>query len=278
MNVLITVKAATGDSKVTYTINSENNITAFATAKEAKSAPDVERFASAKELAKLAEQWPAARLVDIWNALPGVVPAKRFTSRKTAVVRVWAAMQNLGPNAGAQPPRVGPKRAKAPQQASPQEKTPPAREGSKKAEVLALLRREGGVTLPELMTATGWQAHSVRGFLSGALGKKMGLTVESAKREDGTRSWRCGIRRSDGCRVHGRQTEGQRDLDTDRLILPRNAAGRRRGRIREISSVAAVQNFTPGSSHPAFLFCRSGNTRASSSAWHGVGICRPEEN
>src|SRR5712692_3217996 len=44
--------------------------------------------------------------------------------------------------------------------------------------------------------------------------------------------------------VHGRQTEGQRDLDTDRLILPRDAPGRRRGRIREISSVAAVQNST----------------------------------
>ena len=177
---------------MTYTISSENNITAFATAKEAKSAPDVERFATAKELTKLAEQWPAARLVDIWNALPGVVPAKRFTSRKTAVVRVWAAIQNLAPNAGAQPPRVRPKKAKAPQQASQQEKTPPAREGSKKAEVLALLRREGGATLPELMTATGWQAHSVRGFLSGALGKKMGLTVNSAKREDGTRVYSIG--------------------------------------------------------------------------------------
>src|SRR5437016_7559843 len=107
MNVLITVKAATGDSKVTYTISRENNITAFAKTKEAKSAPDVERFATAKELAKLAEQWPAARLVDIWNALPGVVPAKRFTSRKTAVVRVWAAIQNLAPKAGAQPPVWG---------------------------------------------------------------------------------------------------------------------------------------------------------------------------
>src|SRR5438876_195978 len=62
MNVLITVKTATGDSKVTYTISRENNITAFAKTKEAKSAPDVERFATAKELAKLAEQWPAARL------------------------------------------------------------------------------------------------------------------------------------------------------------------------------------------------------------------------
>src|SRR5258708_14878977 len=192
MNVLITAKAATGDSKVTYTINSENNITAFATAKEAKSAPDVERFASAKELAKLAEQWPAARLVDIWNALPGVVPAKRFTSRKTAVVRVWAAIQNLAPKAGAQPPRVVPKRAKAPQQASPQEKTPPAREGSKKAEGLALLRREGRPTDLELMTATSCQAHSLQGFLSGGLGKKMGLTVESAKREDGRRVYSIG--------------------------------------------------------------------------------------
>src|SRR3989449_11180890 len=73
MNVLITAKAATGDSKVTYTISRENNITAFAKTKEAKSATDVERFATAKELAKLAEQWPAARLVDIWNAVPGVV-------------------------------------------------------------------------------------------------------------------------------------------------------------------------------------------------------------
>src|SRR5258708_13282303 len=172
MNGLVQVQTATGDSRVTFPINSENNITAFASAKEAKSAPDVERFATAKELAKLAEQWPAARLVDIWNALPGVVTAKRFTSRKTAVVRVWAAIQNLAPNAGPPPPRVGPKRAKAPQQASPQEKTPPAREGSKKAEVLALLRREGGATLPELLTAPGCQAHSVPAFLSSPPGQK----------------------------------------------------------------------------------------------------------
>ena len=58
-----------------------------------------------------------------------------------------------------------------------------ARQGSKIAKVLDLLRRSGGATGKELMKATGWQAHSVRGFMSGALGKKMGLAVTSTKAE-----------------------------------------------------------------------------------------------
>jgi hypothetical protein len=40
------------------------------------------------------------------------------------------------------------------------------------------------------MKATGWQAHSVRGFMSGTLGKKKGTPVESSKRTDGERSYR----------------------------------------------------------------------------------------
>jgi hypothetical protein len=47
----------------------------------------------------------------------------------------------------------------------------------------------GGVTGKELMKATDWQPHSVRGFLSGTIGKKMGLTVTSAKGEDGERTY-----------------------------------------------------------------------------------------
>ena len=64
------------------------------------------------------------------------------------------------------------------------------RRGSKTAKILTLLRRPGGASLPQLQKATDWQAHSVRGFLSGAVKKKMGLRVISAKLADGTRSYR----------------------------------------------------------------------------------------
>ena len=64
-----------------------------------------------------------------------------------------------------------------------------APKANKTATVLDLLRREGGATLDDIMSATGWQAHSVRGFISGVLGKRMGLTVESAKCEGGKRAY-----------------------------------------------------------------------------------------
>ena len=64
-----------------------------------------------------------------------------------------------------------------------------ARDGSKTAKVLDLLKRPGGATTKELIKATGWQPHSVRGFLSGTVGKKMGLAVTSTKGADGERSY-----------------------------------------------------------------------------------------
>ena len=60
---------------------------------------------------------------------------------------------------------------------------------SKTAQVLDLLKRPGGATLQELMVATGWQPHSVRGFLSGTVRKKMGLAVNSSKGQDGDRTY-----------------------------------------------------------------------------------------
>ena len=84
------------------------------------------------------------------------------------------------------------KAAKAPKEAH--KKAAPAkaeggREGSKTAAILERLRRAKGATLAEIMELTSWQAHSVRGFISGTLGKKMGLTVNSAKGENGQRTY-----------------------------------------------------------------------------------------
>jgi|SRR6186713_2243998 hypothetical protein len=71
--------------------------------------------------------------------------------------------------------------AKAPKQATAKTSKQPkeARPGSKKQIVLKLLRREGGATLADIAKATDWQNHSIRGFLSAQVGKKMGLKVES---------------------------------------------------------------------------------------------------
>jgi len=64
------------------------------------------------------------------------------------------------------------------------------RAGSKTEAILDLLKRPGGVSLKDLVKATGWQPHSVRGFLSGTIGKKLGTPVESFKSGEGDRSYR----------------------------------------------------------------------------------------
>ena len=55
--------------------------------------------------------------------------------------------------------------------------------GTKQAMMIELLKRPGGATLAEIVEATGWQAHTVRGAMAGALKKKLGLTVTSEKDE-----------------------------------------------------------------------------------------------
>jgi hypothetical protein len=60
---------------------------------------------------------------------------------------------------------------------------------NKKAEVIALMKRAKGATLAEIMKATGWQAHTVRGFVS-LLGSKGGEMIESSKSDAGERAYR----------------------------------------------------------------------------------------
>ncbi|MBM1222886.1 DUF3489 domain-containing protein [Ponticoccus sp. SC2-23] len=58
------------------------------------------------------------------------------------------------------------------------------REGTKQATLIAMLRAPDGANIAEIMAATGWQSHTVRGAMSGALKKKLGLEVTSEKVED----------------------------------------------------------------------------------------------
>src|ERR1700677_876269 len=89
------------------------------------------------------------------------------------------------PRVAKRPAHVAPSKAKPAHKAASAKKAAPVRRGTKTAKILDLLKRPDGVTLKELTKATGWQAHSVRGFLSGAIGKKMGIRVESSKQPDG---------------------------------------------------------------------------------------------
>ena len=64
--------------------------------------------------------------------------------------------------------------------------------GSKSVRITALLSRPGGATISGLMKMTGWQAHSIRGFMSGALKKRKGLLVSGHKDETGVMRYRIG--------------------------------------------------------------------------------------
>jgi hypothetical protein len=77
-----------------FNIDRDNNITAFTKRKDAESA-NGDAFRSQTELSELAAAWTASRLVEIWNSIPGCVPVKKFTNRKTAILRIWKAIQSL---------------------------------------------------------------------------------------------------------------------------------------------------------------------------------------
>ena len=185
-----------------FAIDTDNTITAFPAAEQIPEGQ--EQFASEKELAKLAANWPADRLANVWNSFAGVAgfgsdlkPVKKFTDRKTAVARIWKAIQKLDTPAPQEPApvapqaaNVAPKKSRATRTARTKEGASVPREFSKKAIVLEMLRRKEGATLAEIGKATNWQNHSIRGFISGAITKKMGLKVESTKQEGGERHYK----------------------------------------------------------------------------------------
>ena len=202
-----------------FAIDAENTITTFPAA--AQIPEGQEHFGTEKELAAASASWPADRLVQIWNSFAGVAgfgadlkPVKKFTDRKSAIARIWKAIQKLdgaptetSTTEAAAAPAKAPKAAKvakkaakaAPAKATASKTTKPAkkaakaglpREFSKKAIVLDMLKAKGGATMAQIAKATDWQNHTIRGFISGTLSKKMGLAIESTKNDAGERTYK----------------------------------------------------------------------------------------
>src|SRR5207302_10831024 len=94
-------------------------------------------FASEQDFYDVAKEWPMKRLVAIWNRLPGVQAVARFTDRKTAIRRIWRAIQCT----------TEADRTTARRRPSKAQHQPVFREGSKAAQVFTLLSRPEGATL-----------------------------------------------------------------------------------------------------------------------------------
>ena len=103
-------------------------------------------------------------------------------------------------------PRASEKSAKSPRaqaatttKARKREETPEQQSGqpptTKRAQMLGLLSRPEGASIEELMRATNWQQHSVRGFLAGTVAKKMGPALTSSKVDGELRRYRIAARR-----------------------------------------------------------------------------------
>jgi hypothetical protein len=101
-----------------------------------------------------------------------------------------AGLEAIGVDSEAAPAKPRPAKSSIPKSAEPRNSKP--RGNTKQAEMIALLQRAKGATLDELVAATGWQAHTVRGAMSGALKKKLGLTIASEKVDNRGRVYRIG--------------------------------------------------------------------------------------
>lgn len=79
-----------------FTIDGNDNLTIHTKPEEAQAVPDSQHFSTMDQLAAIAANWPTARLIEIWNSIPGNTRVKKFTDRKSAVTRIWKAIQTFG--------------------------------------------------------------------------------------------------------------------------------------------------------------------------------------
>jgi hypothetical protein len=229
MNVIVAVvNRARRTNMTTFTIEAEtNNIIAHTNLEDAEATPNGRYFDSEEALANLTAEWPSSQLIELWNGLPGANAVTKFKDRKTAVGRIWKAIQppaellagqvtleaepergrvvapaerasdepadnpsraETEPNVGATVPNVASGEAEPTNETSGNKKAatgePKApRADSKASQVIAMLRREGGTTLGEIMDGMKWQKHTTRAILSagGSLTKNHGLIIISEK-------------------------------------------------------------------------------------------------
>jgi hypothetical protein len=110
----------------------------------------------------------------------GRAKVEQITAEVVAEVKADAAERAAAQEAGTTEPPVAEDTAAKPQ----------IREGTKQATLIAMLRRPEGADLDEIAEATGWQKHTIRGAISGALKKKLGLEVTSTKDGQGRRIYK----------------------------------------------------------------------------------------
>lgn len=91
--------------------------------------------------------------------------------------------------------KPNPKRAKSSAMPAKQSKAETSARNTKQDRILSLLNQRSGATIPEMMQATDWQQHSVRGFLAGTVKKKLGLALTSSKSDGELRRYRLETRR-----------------------------------------------------------------------------------
>ena len=111
---------------------------------------------------------------------------------KTAALKKGGAKSNLTSRAKLASAAAN---AKLPAKTPPQADQPKIDRVTKRERVLTLLSRPEGASIEEMMQATDWQQHSVRGFLAGTVKKKLGFALTSFKAKDGVRRYRIEKRR-----------------------------------------------------------------------------------